>query len=199
MVDERAARNRCPRSLRTTLGGKQGRYRLVRERASETLLASMEDMSFQSLVAKAKDYYLPRNQRLFSILHRDSKSIRVDAQADGEELVILIDGAERIRSKFQVVGHRLLANDVWRWAWSIPEVDANLARDATAARRFGEMHGIQELTTPELPITAQLQADLAGVAMMLASGDAMWLLVRQRGLFESVVLHGLTVVPGASA
>ena len=162
-------------------------------------MAEDSDSAFQELVAKARDYAIPRNQRMFSRLHPGSGRPRMDWKVVADDVAFIVNGVPRVHARFQIIGLQRLKENTWRWGWADPQVGEELGKDAVLTRRYGEDHAIAELTTPEIAITPQLPTDLTAIAAMLCSGDATWPLVRQRGLFELVVLHELRDVTNASA
>jgi len=159
----------------------------------------MGDFSFQAIAEKARDYAIPRGRRFLSLLHHGAATPHISWQVNADQVVFLVDHSARVSARFQLIGFQWWKKDLWQWAWSVPDLDSAIVRDAEVTRAFGTEHGIRELTTPELPVVDQLPTDLAAIAAMVCMGDAAWPLPLRKGVFDLVVLHDMRLVTGASA
>jgi len=149
------------------------------------------DDQFERLLEKAQSFSVPRNRQWFPLLHGKGAKGVISWRVNGEEVTFLVADVPRLLARFQLVGHHYHTKNLWRWAWAEPEATAEGCSDALVVRRYGEEHGIPQLTSPELAADALLPPRLAAVAVMLNDGDGSFPLALRKGVFDLVVLHSV--------
>ena len=149
------------------------------------------DKAFDKLLEKALAFSVPRNRRWFQLLHGKGAEGAISWRVNGEEVTFLVHDKPRLHARFQLVGLHYHKDNLWRWAWAEPGATDEKCNDALVVRRYGQEHGIPQLTSPELAADAQLPMRLTALAVMLNDGDGAFPLVLRQGVFDLVVLHSI--------
>jgi hypothetical protein len=144
---------------------------------------------YQALAREARDYMQPHFKHLFLSISTSIEPVHIDWKVDDDQMTLFLNKTPRISARLQWIGVRTIVPNRWEWAWNITTLAPELVADAVKTRQFGEDKSIGELTTPILPDADQLCHDLTCIAAMLNSGESIWPLVREKGVFEYVVLH----------
>jgi hypothetical protein len=105
-----------------------------------------------------EDEYLAFVQTSHEYLQEQQEACRMDwcigsfAQQElnpkAAKLVFRNPEGPRLVCPVQVTGTYSHDSRTWMWSWDNPSVDEHLRKAATIARRFGQEHGIPELTAP---------------------------------------------------
>ena len=93
-----------------------------------------------------------------------------DWEVDFERATITF--ANGVRRRIQVLGTE--SSETWMWAWANDSFDPWPASRAAAesVRRWGEAHGVGELTAPRLPLPAMDAHTAGAVGLLLTDADA---------------------------
>ena len=101
---------------------------------------------FIDLVTRAHEYLTARQDEL-----REHYGLstwpRWDWDQDSGELVFSDNGVPRVVAKIQFVGTISTETGTWLWSWANRSVERHLVKDVREVRKFGEAHGIPQLTT----------------------------------------------------
>jgi hypothetical protein len=108
--------------------------------------------AFVDLVTRAHEYTTARQDHLRAEYALD-RWPRWDWDQGTRQLVFSEEGLPRVIADIQFVGSVSTETGTWLWSWANPHVEPPLAQDILEVRRFGEAHGIPQLTT------AKWQAD----------------------------------------
>jgi hypothetical protein len=73
-----------------------------------------------------------------------------------------------------VIGSLSAARGTFRWAWADQAIPAQARHGLERVREFGEMNGLDELTTPEAASTRAQAFELAAVAARILNAAAVW-------------------------
>jgi hypothetical protein len=101
---------------------------------------------FVDLVTRAHEYLTARQDVLRSEYHLD-RWPRWDWDQGTGQLVFSEEGVARLVADIQFVGSVSNQSKTWLWAWANPHLTPPVKRDVDEVRRFGEAHGIPQLTT----------------------------------------------------
>lgn len=105
------------------------------------------DPRFVELVTAAHGYLTARQDEL----KRDyalSTYDRWDWDDARSAVIFSSGGTPRVVAPSQLVGSVSRRTGTWLWAWANDQIEPRLRRDLDEVRRFGDHHGIWQLTTP---------------------------------------------------
>jgi hypothetical protein len=108
----------------------------------------MPDPKFVDLVTAAHGYLTARQEHLKDAFGL-SQYERWDWDDSRGAVVFSDRGVPRVIARSQLVGSVSTHTGTWLWAWANGHVEERLRRDLDEVRRYGEHHGIWQLTTPK--------------------------------------------------
>ena len=108
----------------------------------------MPEPRFVELVTAAHGYLTARQEQLTATFGLSSYE-RWDWDDDRGAVVFSDGGVPRVVAPSQLVGSVSKRTGTWLWAWANERVAPRLRRDLEEVRRYGEHHGIWQLTTPK--------------------------------------------------
>lgn len=76
---------------------------------------------------------------------------RWDYDQDSGEFIFSDGGVAKVGADFQVVGSISTISNTWLWSWANPSIVEAIKKDMHLVRRFGEEHGLSELTEEKWP------------------------------------------------
>jgi hypothetical protein len=106
----------------------------------------MADSRFVELVTAAHQYLTARQDALMATFALSSYE-RWDWDADHRSIVFSDGGVPRVITQAQLVGSVSRKTGTWLWSWANDSIGPELREDIMEVRRFGEHHGIWQLTT----------------------------------------------------
>ncbi len=106
-----------------------------------------------------------------------------EVNQEAAELVFSNREGSRLICQMQIAGTYSRASRTWMWSWDNASVQKHLQEAATIARRFGQEHGISELTA------SRWEADEADAWAMTAVTAN---LVQAKGAHRGGDEHGVT-------
>jgi hypothetical protein len=71
---------------------------------------------------------------------------RWDYDQETGEFVFSDGGIPKLIADFQAVGTISKISKTWLWSWANPSIEESVKEDVRLVRRFGEEHGLKELT-----------------------------------------------------
>ncbi|HXE57420.1 MAG TPA: hypothetical protein VNK43_05425 [Gemmatimonadales bacterium] len=107
----------------------------------------MAEAKFVELVTAAYHYLTARQDHLRAE-YRLSVHERWDWDEDRSAVVFSTGGAVRVVARAQLVGSVSRKSGTWLWSWANDSIEPRHRRDMDEIRRYGEHHGIWQLTTP---------------------------------------------------
>ncbi|MHC4512290.1 MAG: DUF6882 domain-containing protein [Planctomycetota bacterium] len=142
----------------------------------------MTDDEYRAFVQKCYEY-LQEQQDFCRMDWGIGSFSRWDMDQHAGELVFSNSEGPRVVCKMQIAGTYSNESRTWLWSWNNASIQAHLKEAATIARRFGQEHGIDELTT------AKWDADEADAWAMTAVTAN---LVQAKGAYRGEDESGLT-------
>lgn len=106
------------------------------------------EAKFVELVTRAYEYLTGRQDHLKQAFGL-SNFERWDWDADRGAVIFSDAGTPRVVAASQLVGSVSKQSRTWLWAWANDQIELRLRRDLDEIRRYGEHHGIWQLTTPK--------------------------------------------------
>ena len=108
----------------------------------------MPEAKFVELVTAAHHYLTERQEDLRRTFGLSSYE-RWDWDGERGTVVFSEAGRPRVIATGQLVGSVSKKTGTWLWAWSNESIEPRLRRDLEEVRRYGQHHGIWQLTTPK--------------------------------------------------
>lgn len=105
----------------------------------------MTEDEYNTFVQRSCDY-LQEQQDLCRMDWCIGSFSHLEVDREGAELVFHNSRGPRLVCPMQIAGTYSHDTRTWMWSWDNPSVGAHLREAATIARRFGQEHGIRELT-----------------------------------------------------
>ncbi|MEE9126544.1 MAG: hypothetical protein V3U11_05345 [Planctomycetota bacterium] len=106
----------------------------------------MTEDEFRAFVQKSYEY-LQEQQDLCKMNWGIDSFAEWDMHQGTGELVFSNSAGPRVICQVQIAGTYSHGSRTWMWSWDNPSVRDHLQDAATIARRFGQEHGIDELTS----------------------------------------------------
>jgi hypothetical protein len=108
----------------------------------------MPEAKFVELVTAAHQFLTERQEHLRQAFGL-SRYERWDWDGERGAVVFSEAGTPRVIAMGQLVGSVSRKTGTWLWAWANQSIEPRLRRDLDEVRRYGEHHGIWQLTTPK--------------------------------------------------
>jgi uncharacterized protein DUF6882 len=108
----------------------------------------MPESKFVELLTSAYTYLTQRQEHLTEIYGLSTYE-RWDWDDERSAVVFSNGGIPRVIAASQLVGSVSTKTGTWLWAWSNQHIEPRHRRDLDEVRRYGEHHGIWQLTTPK--------------------------------------------------
>ena len=105
-----------------------------------------ENDDYQALAERAMKELQLKTEAAIGLYRLDERSWAVDQNAGTITFDHPTNGT-RATAPVQIIGTYNPEDQTWLWAWDHPSVLKTAAGDAEKVRRYGEEHGIEELTT----------------------------------------------------
>jgi hypothetical protein len=109
---------------------------------------------YQQLTERATSELRLKTEAAVGLYRLDERSWAVDQQAGTITFDHPMNGT-RVTAPLQIIGTYNPEDGTWLWAWDHPAVLKALAGHAETVRRYGEAHGIEELTTAKRAVSAR--------------------------------------------
>jgi hypothetical protein len=140
----------------------------------------MNREEFEQLRQESYEYLKAQQDRLVSEFGLGGHE-RWDYDQDTGEFTFSDGGVPKVGADFQVVGSVSDISDTWLWSWANPSILDARRKDMHLVRRFGEEHGLSELTEERWPADED-----AGWAMTNIAAH----ILRARGAYRCPVDNG---------
>jgi hypothetical protein len=95
--------------------------------------------------------YLKARQHILMAEYGMGGYERWDYYQETGEFVFSDGGVPKLVADFQVVGSISTLSNTWLWSWANPSILEPVKKDLYLVRRFGEEHGLWELTEEKWP------------------------------------------------
>jgi hypothetical protein len=155
----------------------------------------MADSRFTELVTAAHAY-LTRRQDCLRDAYRLSEHERWDWDDERGAVIFSTGGAPQVVARGQLVGSVSRRTGTWLWAWANADIDRRLCRDLEEVRRFGEHHGIWQLTTPKWEADEVDGWEMTAVAAYILQAEGAYRMPYEH-LYSFAIFDGLEWAPGA--
>jgi hypothetical protein len=149
------------------------------ERSSELL----------KLIASATEYLRERQDDLSSKF-RLTQWPRYDWDQGTGQLIFSDDGKARVIADIQFVGSISTRSDTWLWSWANDSNDGALTVSAATARKYGESHEMEHLTTATWHAHEEDGWEMTSVTAFLTSAMGAYRTPKEQG-FTYMVLTGV--------
>jgi hypothetical protein len=94
-----------------------------------------------------------------------------DLDLDGRTITFTSPTGIRAMCSVQIIGTYNTTDGTWLWAWDHPSVDFELAEHARMVRKYGELYGIEKLTTRKVACTEAEAWEFTAVACSLGGAE----------------------------
>ncbi len=150
----------------------------------------MSDAKFIELVTAAHEYLTQRQEHLRQTFGLASYE-RWDWDGERGTIVFSSGGIPRVIATGQLVGSVSRKTGTWLWAWSNPGIETRLRRDLDEVRRYGEVHGIWQLTTAKWEANESDGWEMTSIAAYVLQAKGAYRMPSERlfsyAIFDEVV------------
>lgn len=142
----------------------------------------MTEDEYRAFVQKSYEY-LQEQQDVCNMDWGIGSFAHWEVNQEAAELVFSNSEGARLVCPMQIAGTYSHDSRSWMWSWDNPSVGQHLREAATIAQRFGQEHGIPELTAPRWDAD---EADAWAMTAVTAN------LVQAKGAYRGGDQHGVT-------
>jgi hypothetical protein len=157
----------------------------------------MAEQKFVDLVTSAYAYLTARQDQLKEAFGLSNYE-RWDWDDDRGAVVFSDAGVPRVVAPSQLVGSVSRKTGTWLWAWANEQVESRLRRDLDEVRRYGEHHGIWQLTTPKWEADETDGWEMTSIAAYILQAKGAYRMPNDH-VFSFAIFDAVEWVPGAAA
>ena len=157
----------------------------------------MAQPNFVELVTAAHAYLTGRQEALRAEFGLSSYE-RWDWDASHGTIVFSDGAGPRVVAGAQLVGSVSRKTGTWLWAWANGSIEPRLCRDLPEVRRFGEQHGIWQLTTAKWEAEETDGWEMTSIAAHVLQAKGAYRMP-QGHLFTFAILESVAWAPGATS
>jgi hypothetical protein len=156
----------------------------------------MAEQKFVDLVTSAYAYLTARQDHLKETFGLSNYE-RWDWDDDRGAVVFSDAGVPRVVAPSQLVGSVSRKTGTWLWAWANEHVEPRLCRDLEEVRRYGEHHGIWQLTTPKWEADETDGWEMTSIAAYILQAKGGYRMPNDQ-VFSFAIFEAVEWVPGAA-
>jgi hypothetical protein len=156
----------------------------------------MAEQKFVDLVTSAHAYLTARQDHLKEAFGLSNYE-RWDWDEDRGAVVFSDAGVPRVVAPSQLVGSVSRKTGTWLWAWANERVEPRLRRDLEEVRRYGEHHGIWQLTTPKWEADETDGWEMTSIAAYVLQAKGAYRMPNDQ-VFSFAIFDAVEWVPGAA-
>jgi hypothetical protein len=150
---------------------------LIRWLASALLFAAPGAWSGEAewlRLLEASNANLEKTQRALESQFHLSDYERFDVAQDSGELVFSSPGKADVIAKVVFVGSYAFRSETWLWAWANSSINDSLTGKLAIVRKYGETHGLRQLTERGWSSNEDEGWELAAVVNCLLKGKGVY-------------------------
>jgi hypothetical protein len=157
----------------------------------------MAEQKFVDLVTSAYAYLTARQDHLKEAFGLSNYE-RWDWDDDRGAVVFSDAGVPRVVAPSQLVGSVSRKTGTWLWAWANEHIEPRLRRDMEEVRRYGEHHGIWQLTTPKWEADETDGWEMTSIAAYILQAKGAYRMPNDQ-VFSFAIFDAVEWAPGAAA